>query len=299
VEVDDERAVLDVEAAGKRVDIRQQRYDDDAADQAEQEIAEADPPRFRRRCHRVHHREQPAAEIGAEHEPERDIERDHVRCRERRGQQHDGETRIREHREQRGDDHVEQRVAGERSGDDLDAGRLSQRLRGGDDQLQRENDETETDQHSPEATVLRVLAPHEQRYADDDEQRREPAQIEREHERHQRGADVGTQHHRERRRCRDQALTGECREHQRRRVAALDQRGDAETGEKRAPARCDAAAQDSPQIAAVEPQNARAHDVRAPDEQRHAGNDVEDRQHRDSGARRRTFTTATSTSSRW
>ncbi len=57
----------------------------------------------------------------------------------------------------------------------------------------------------------------------------------------------------------------------------------------------DALAQHAAQVAAVQPQDARAHDVRAPDEQRHAGQQVEQRLHL-SDAR---VTTAASTSWCW
>ena len=55
--------------------------------------------------------------------------------------------------------------------------------------------------------------------------------------------------------------------------------GDAEAREERRRAVRHAAAQDPPQVAAVHAQDARAHDVRAPHEQRHARQQVKKRLH--------------------
>ena len=77
----------------------------------------------------------------------------------------------------------------------------------------------------------------------------------------------------------DQPLAGERGDDQRGGGAALDEAGDAESGEERREALVDALAQHAPQVGAVQAQDARAHDVRAPHEQRHAGQQVEQRLH--------------------
>ena len=78
-----------------------------------------------------------------------------------------------------------------------------------------------------------VLARDEEDHADEDQERREPRQVEREHHRHQRGADVGAEHHRERRARR---RPGSCRRTSAtiRQVAVLDwtMLGHAEAGER-------------------------------------------------------------------
>ena len=73
----------------------------------------------------------------------------------------------------------------------------------------------------------------------------------------------------------DEPLAGERGDDQRGGRAALDQAGDAQSGEERREAVADALAQHAAQVAAVEAQDPGAHDMRAPDEQRHAGQQVE------------------------
>jgi hypothetical protein len=173
-----------------------ERDENDAADQLEQEVAERDAARLRRRTERRQHAEDAAAEIGAEHETEGDGKRQHLKACKRREQQDDREARIAQHRQQRRDEHVEQHVAGQRREDHLDARGLDDGLGGDRDPLQREHDEPEADQDATEASDLRALSRQEQHDADEDQQWREPRQIERQHERDQRGADIGAEHHR-------------------------------------------------------------------------------------------------------
>ena len=118
------------------LDVRQEGYDDHAADQPEQEIAEIDTACLRRRRHGVEHREEAAAEIRPQHESERDMQRDHLRRSERRREQDHREARIRQHREDCGHDHVQQYIASQRGKDHLDASTLCQRARGKHDELQ-------------------------------------------------------------------------------------------------------------------------------------------------------------------
>ena len=243
-----------------------------------------------------------AAEVGAEHEAERDRQRDHVQRRERGDQQHDGEARVAQDREQRGDQHVEQHVAGQRREDHLDAGGLHDRLGGDRDPLQREHDEAEPDQDAAEAADVgrlpaRGTASTPTKISSGASQDRSNDRIDGD----ERRADVGAQHHGQRRRGADEALAGERGDDQRGRRAALDEAGDAEAGEERGEALADALAQDAPQVAAVQAQDAGAHDVRAPDEQRDAGEQVEQvctyRSRVTTAAKR--VTTAASTSSCW
>jgi hypothetical protein len=75
-------------------------------------------------------------------------------------------------------------------------------------------------------------------------------------------------------------LAGERRDDERRRRAALDEAGHAEAGEECRQPVGDAAAQHTTQVASVDPQDAGAHDVRAPHEERNAGKEVQQRLHR-------------------
>jgi hypothetical protein len=257
------------------LDVRDEGHEEDATDQLEQEVAERDPARLGRRIQRGQHPEKAAAEIGAEHEAERDGERDHVQRSEGGHQEHDGEARVAQDRHQRGDQHVEQHVAGKGREEHLDAGGLDHGLGGDRDPLQREHDEAEADHHAPELPDYVLLAGEEKHDADEDQERRQPGQVERQHDRHDRGADVGAEHHGQRRRSPDEALAGECRDDERGGRTALDQGGDAQSSEKRRETVADALAQHAAQVAAVEAQDPGAHDMRAPDEQRHAGQQVE------------------------
>jgi hypothetical protein len=77
-----------------------------------------------------------------------------------------------------------------------------------------------------------LLAAEEENHADKNQQRRQPGQIEGQHPRHQRGTDVGAQHHHQRRRQRHQIL-GDKRGHQHGGgVAALHQRRHANPAQK-------------------------------------------------------------------
>ena len=271
---------LVAQARDLRLEHGEQRHDDAAGDELEQEVAERHAARLGRRAGGGQHRQEAAAQVGAEHQAQCDVDADDVRRGERRDQQHDGEARIGEDREQRREQHVEQRVAGERGEDDLDPGRLGDRLGREHDPLQREDDEAEADQDEAEAADVGLLPREEQHDPDEDQEGRQPRQVEREHDHHQAGADVGAEHHRQRRRGRDQTLAGKRGDDQRGGGAALDEAGDAEPGKQRPEPVADAAAQQSAQVAAVDAQDAGAHVVRAPDEQRHAGEEVEEVLHR-------------------
>ena len=75
---------VECEAVDPRFDVTYDRQGEQTADHAEQEIAEHDAARFRRRPERRQHAEEPAAEIGAEHEAERNRKRQNLQSGERR-----------------------------------------------------------------------------------------------------------------------------------------------------------------------------------------------------------------------
>ena len=280
MEVDCGRSIDNAQGAEAFLGVRQQRDRDQAADQAEQEIAQVDAPRLGWCRDRIDHRQDAAAEVRAEHQAHADVQGNHLGRHQRRRQQHDREARIGEHREQDRHQHIEHDVAGQRGEDDLHARTLRQRSGGKDDQLQREDDEAQPDQHLSEAANTLVLAAHEQRHAPHDQQGRKPGQVEGEHQRHHRGTDVRAEHHRQRRRGGDQPLPGESGEHERRRVAALDQRRDAQAcGERRKPIG-HALAQDTAQVAAVQTEDTGPDDVRAPHEERNTCQQIEEDFHR-------------------
>jgi hypothetical protein len=73
---------------------------------------------------------------------------------------------------------------------------LHERLGGDRDPLQREDDEPEADQDAAEAPDVGRLLGEEQRDADEDQERREPRQVEGQDDRDQRSADIGAEHDR-------------------------------------------------------------------------------------------------------
>ena len=124
-----------------------------------------------------------------------------------------------------------------------------------------------------------VLVRDEHDHADEDQQRREPGQVEREHDRHQAGADVGTEHHRQRGAGRHQALADERCDDQAGGGARLDDAGDAETGEEGAQPVAEALRQHPAEVLAEHAQHAGAHDVRAEDQQRDRRQQVQEMKH--------------------
>jgi hypothetical protein len=142
--------------------------------------------------------------------------------------------------------------------------------------LQREHDESEADQDLAEAPGGTRLRRQEQHDAREDQERRQPRQVERQQHGDERGADIRAEHDREGGCRADDPLARERRDDQCRCRAALDQSRHAEPGEERGRAVRYASAQHAAQVAAVHAQDARAHDVRAPDEERYAGQQVQE-----------------------
>ena len=191
---------------------------------------------------------------------------------ERGDQQHDREARIAQHRQQRRDQHVEQQVAGQRREDDFDAGGLDDGACRHADPLQREDDEPESDQDAPEAADGARLA-----WRGTGRRRRRSAAARATRGRSESTtvtSDVPTSAPSMTASAGAvpiSALTRECRDDQRRGGAALDKAGDTDAGEEGGHAIVDTAPQQAAKGAAVHAQDAGPHDMRAPDEERHAG----------------------------
>ena len=155
-----------------------------APSRLEDQVAERQPPHLRRGVAGGEHGEDAAADVGADHQAERHRHRDHAGGGEGGDQQHHRQAGIGQHRQHRADDDVEQDLVrqGDEQGPDL--GRFGQRPGRGDDQLQRQGDQPEADQHPAEGADAAVLARDEDDHADEDQERRQPRQVEREHHRH-------------------------------------------------------------------------------------------------------------------
>ena len=70
--------VVEAQRTDPAIEMRQKRNGNDAADQLEQEIAERDAARLRRRAQCREHAQETAAEIRPQHQAESDGERNHV-----------------------------------------------------------------------------------------------------------------------------------------------------------------------------------------------------------------------------
>ncbi|MCY1396000.1 hypothetical protein D9M71_109590 [compost metagenome] len=220
-----------------------------------------------------------AAEIGADHQAQRDFQRDHLGRRQGCGEQHGGQAGIGNHGEQGAGQGIQHHIAGEAGEQHLDPLGLGHRRGGGDDQLQGEDDQAEADEHPAELAEARLLAGQEEDHAEEDQQRRQPRQVEGQHPRHQRGPDVGAEHDRQRRRQRHQAGGDEGGDQQGGGVAALHQGGDADPGGEGQRPSLHAVAEHAAQVGAVDAEDAGADDMGAPYQQGHGGEQIEQFQH--------------------
>lgn len=131
----------------------------------------------------------------------------------------------------------------------------------------------------PSLAEAGLFAAEEENHAEEDQQWRKPRQVEGQHPRHQRGADIGAEHDRQGRRQCHQALGDEGGGQQGGGVAALHQGGDADAGGERQRAFFHAATEDAPQVGAVDPEDSGADDMRAPHQQGDGREQVEQFQH--------------------
>ncbi|MNM71004.1 hypothetical protein D3C81_826520 [compost metagenome] len=198
------------------------------------------------------------------------MDRHHACRRQRAAEQHHGQARIAEDGQHRANQHVERGIASQRAEQHLHAGGLHHGARGDRDQFQREGDQPEPDQHPAHMPGPAALPAQVENHADEDQQRREPRQVHREHLHHQRRADVGAEHDGERGRHGNQALAHERTDDDGGGVAALHKPGHAEPGREGREAVRHADRQHMAQIGAIHAQDADLDDVGAPDQERHA-----------------------------
>lgn len=149
-----------------------------------------------------------------------------------------------------------------------------QRRRGGDDQFQRQQREAQADAETADMAAQAVLAGAEQADAQDQAERREPAEIERQDLRGDCGADISAQHHAQRDGTGDQAAAGEGGDDQGGGRAGLQQRGDAEAGDETGKALAQRAAEIAAQLGAEGARHAGAHHAHAPEQKGDAGHQV-------------------------
>ena len=169
---------------------------------------------------------QRAADIGADHQGQRELGLDQAAAGEGHDQKHDRQAGMREPGGERADhdgDHVLVLQALQHR---HEGGRAAQGLRRQRQELQRQQHQAEPDGDAAEMARLVLFARQEGDDAGADQQRRHPAEVERQDLGRDGGADVGAQHDGEGDRQRDQAAAGEGGDQQRGGRARLQQAGD-------------------------------------------------------------------------
>ncbi|KHL68200.1 hypothetical protein SF06_28530 [Pseudomonas flexibilis] len=257
----------------------EERDDQQQADQFVEQTAQRHPAPGGALQAAVEQRQHAAADVGTDHQADGHRQAEQPGAGQRGGEQHRSQAGIAEQGEQRADQRVEQDVAGQLGEQHLDAGGFGDRLCGGDDQLQRQQDQPDADLYAAELADACLPARQEQHHADQDQQRRQPVQVKGQHAGHQRGADVGAEHDGQRRAEGHQPFGDKRGGQQGGGVAALHQRGDHDAGTERQRQVAGAAVEGFAQLRAVHAQDAGAHDMRAPHQEGHGGQQVEQGQH--------------------
>jgi hypothetical protein len=170
-------------------------------------------------------RHEARAEIGSEHEDDREGQADHACARERHREEHEGDRRVEEPGEARPDQEGEDRVGREALEDEEQHVAVAHRLGGGDDQAERQDHQPEAEDDTADLPGA-VAARHEgERDAARDQHRHHGVEVEGEDLHDERGAEIGAEHDREGRRERDHAARDEGREQHRDGGRALQARG--------------------------------------------------------------------------
>ena len=142
--------------------------------------------------------------------------------------------------------------------------------------VQGHQHQADADRRSAEVARRRRRAT-EQDDADQDQRRRDLGDVEGQRLDDQRRADVGAEHHRQRRRQIDEAAGGEAGDHQAGRGAALQDRGHAEAGGESGETVAQRRAERVAQLGAEGALHAGARHMHAPQQQRHAAGEIEER----------------------
>ena len=123
---------------------------------------------------RVEPGEQAAADVGPNDHAECHGQADQACAGQCRREQYGSQAGVGEQREDCAHDHGEQGIASQGGEQYAHAARLGDGLGGGDDQLQRQDNQAETDQHTSQLPGTSLLARQEQADPDQREQRRQP-----------------------------------------------------------------------------------------------------------------------------
>ena len=225
------------------------------------------------------HRHHRAPDVGAQHQAEGGQHRHQALIGQRGHQQHDGQARIADHGQEGADQQLHRQVVGQRDEQRAHQRRLHQRPGVGDDQLQRQRDQAQADRDLADPAGAGLFARHVGDHAHEDQQRRQPRQVEGIDQRHHAGADIGAQHHHQRRRGGHQATADERRHDQRGGGARLHQAGHAQARQHRLGPGAHAGGKHAAQVLAEQAQHAGAHDLGRPHQQGDGGQEIEQMEH--------------------
>ena len=178
--------------------------------------------------------------------------------------------------EQCGKGEVEDGIAGDRGQDFAGGAGFLRRTDGLAEEMEGEKHQAEADGAAAEVVDARRPPAAESDEASGDKQGEDQSDVEGEHLNDQRRADIGAEHHRQCRHQVDQPGGGQRRCHQGGRGARLQDGGDAESREKRAPARGQAAGEDAPDVGAERAHHARLDHVDPPQQQGDLADDVDE-----------------------
>ena len=139
-------------------------------------------------------RQHAAADIGANHQADGDMQADNTRTGQGGGQQHGRQAGVGHHCEQGADQSIEQDIAGQRSKNHLHALGMGDGCGSFDDQLQRQDDQAQANAYPPQLPGAGLLAGQKENHTQENQQRRQPRQVEGQHPGHQCGPDIGAEH---------------------------------------------------------------------------------------------------------
>ncbi len=223
----------------------------------------------------LEHRVDGAAEIGPEHQCHGRIGRDEMRIGQRHHQQHARDAGMHDPGDGGAEDDAQRDVGGDRLHEHAHRRRLLGRRERVDQDMERQQHQAEADRHPAEILDARSRPAAERHQAEHEQDRRDGRDVERQHLDDQRGADIGAQHDRHRGDQADEAFRSKGGGDERRCRAALEKRGEAESGREGAETVPQRSRQQQPEIRAEGAQDAAVDHVKAPQQQRHATHQIE------------------------
>ena len=141
--------------------------------------------------------------------------------------------------------------------------------------MQRQQHKAEADGYTAKVSDNRARTTLKGHDPDDEEDWREPCNIKADQLHDQSGADIGPEHDGERRNKTYQPVADERRSHEASGCTALQQGGNAKSGEKGGKPRLERGAQEAAEVRSKRPKNSGLHHVQAPEQKGDTANEVE------------------------